>query len=423
MRTQGHRHGVEPGRGRHRGGLAVTIGDPGDGTGLLRLGQLAGNGAVARVLGGQVVAPVGVRLPVQREHVLPEDQKAAADRLAERFPGIMIDGKLDERDDAFWAKYMTDSGRPRSLVEFVESLLGGLLGEPQRAGVRIMLFTEPGGSSADMSAGIRVVVSTQAPLSDADKRPFSLTQVYRVDGGRLTVHVETVVAPKLGRQFVRSSLLTEAATLNAKMLTLSASSIGGSQEGVFAWARYGFVPTTDDWNKMRRWGLAKLKQEELAAVREAGAGDILLDADPKAVRRLVHLAWQKGGEVTKFLNNVLSSNFSWRGELDLTDEKSRKWIEAYASDEQASFDALLPEASAVLTPPPQEVSTPPPQEVSGKPDEPDASTTDSDDEQTITSLVAAIKEGNGSLEDLEEEYESRPEIIKAVRARAALENK
>jgi hypothetical protein len=379
----------------------------------VRLAQQAGNRTVAHALSGAPVRAGAVPLRVQRKHVLAEDQESANGQLAARFPGIKISGKLGPQDDAFWDRYMRRQSVPLTLPEFVESLLGGFLGPQQREKVQIEMFSEGSAAEAVESRGVRVSVNTAVPLSDKDSRPFSLTQVYLADEGRLKIHLEGVVAPGRGRQFVGTSLLAQAKALGGRKLTLSASSIGGSQEGVFAWARYGFVPTVKDWDEMRRWGLARLAgaEDDLAALHKAGVEEILLDPAPKAVRRLVYLAWEMKEPVTTFLNHLLSSHVSWKGELDLAEPESLRWIEAYAGGESlGQFTGLRPEASKELSPPP---------DVEDKePELTDVGPTSFklEDDDTAKLLADSIKSGDATWEDLEEEYGTKPEIIKKVRA-------
>lgn len=260
---------------------------------------------------------------------------------------------------------MHTDGQPLSLAQFITSLLG-FLQPPQRPGMTIRLFHE--------STGLRVKVEGMATLSDQDpkKRPFSMNQEYTGDGERLNVKLETVVAPGHGRQFVRA-ILSQARALNVRQLKLDASSVGGSQEGVFVWARYGYTPTDEDWTAMRSWGLTKLDESQgqsTAAVEEGTVRDvlgrmpgelkqklrrILLDPSPMALRRLVHLSWQDK-TVTGFLNPLLASGFSWKGELDLDDAKSFEWIKNYAGGTPIGEDLLPAESEEQRDPRQQEVA-------------------------------------------------------------------
>jgi hypothetical protein len=159
---------------------------------------------------------------------------------------------------------------------------------------------------------------------------------------RLSVHVEGVVAIGKGREFVQSSLLNQASLLNVRRITLKASTIGGSQEGVFAWARYGFIPSAEDWDSMRRWGLERV--ERLPGEVKASIAKSLGDPSPKALRWIVHLSWKNPALVKKFLDAMLSHSLSWNGDIDLADQSSRDWITRYAGrvNDPAQYEALLP---------------------------------------------------------------------------------
>lgn len=342
-------------------------------------------------------------------HMCDDDLAVAVTNLQSGFPGITISGKLSEKDRAFWDAFMRLGPAPITVAGFVRSLLEGILDVSQRAGVTITLFSE--GLVSGASKGIRVSVETTVPLSDQDKRPFSLTQAYWAEEGGLTVHVEAVVAPHRGRQFVQSSLLAQARQFNARKITLTASSIGGSQEGVFVWARYGFVPRAGDWNAMRRWGLMRLNDEkyELESVGK-DLEKILLDPSPKAVRWVVYLSWRQKGGRTTFLNHMLSSNVSWKGELDLTDSVSLSWLETYlASGQPQQFEPLLPAISKEGAPPPE----PEKEEQEEKPDPAESSL---DEETIVAMLVQNIRDGYSTVEDLEAEYGKRPAIVTKVLA-------
>jgi hypothetical protein len=332
----------------------------------------------------------------------PTEPDMTAGNLLATFPGMTINNGLRSEDLSFWAAHLRIGMGLTSLEGFLTSLLGGFLPVAARTGVTVALLPEP--------AGIRVRIGGVVPLSATDPRPFSLNQTYTFESAVLTIHVETVVAPSSGRQFVRRCLLAHAEQLNAHRLTLTASGIGGSQEGVFVWARYGFVPTAGDWNAMRRWGLRTLGQDEAAlpALRDA-VHAILMDPEPVSLRRLVHLSWLAQDRVAakNFLDGLLSSNVSWKGRLDLTDDADANWIRAYADTAPVErFQPLLPAPSGQSVAPPGLVPEP-------EPEAPGYAGSGYDEPELVELLAARIAEKEGTIEDVKEEY---PGLVAKVQA-------
>ena len=301
----------------------------------------------------------------------------AKDDLQTSFPRIQIDDKrLGDEDKTFLDKRLgTTPGLVTALLENFLPPQGA-----QRDDIEIVLFSE-GTTASGESKGIRVKVQTKNPLSAQDerKRPFTLNQVYENEKGELALHIETVVAPGKGKNFFKSSVLPQAKQLDIRKITLDAFSIGGTGEGTLAWARYGFVPTREAWDRMRATGLSILSsnKKELKPIRSQ-LKQALNDPSPKALRWLVFLSWkerkekteQEGGKgkkgasggflsrilsmgrgqekepltATGLLNTILGSK--WEGELDLTDPKSKAWVETYvdtakAEDQLEAFEGLL----------------------------------------------------------------------------------
>lgn len=167
----------------------------------------------------------------------------------------------------------------------------------------------------------------------------------------MAIHLESIVAPQRGRAFFARNLLPQLRRIHATRIDLKASRIAGLEGGMFAWARYGFVPIKEDWDEIRLCGLNKLRDGK------SGIGDkdlrdevehILKSVDPVALRRLVLLSWRFADSGVKALvNNILSLN-PWNGVLDLTDEASRKWIRTYATSTPDSFNALLARFAELL---------------------------------------------------------------------------
>jgi uncharacterized membrane protein len=332
--------------------------------------------------------------------------------LQPTFPGIKIEYLLNDKDEIFWTKYLRHESEPVTLGAFITSLLGEFLPVKVRRDLTITLRSEGTGGTGE-SKGIRIQVTTAVSLVDTDNRQFSLTQAYHAEDGKLKIYLEAVVAPTQGRKFVKTCLLAHARLFGAVKIELNASMIGGSQEGVFVWARYGFVPVGSAWNTMRRWGLARLEKEPILPeqVREP-LRVALLDPAPVALRRVVYLSWTVPENLRKetktFLDSMLTCNVSWNGELLLTDPASLAWIEAYADGAlHERYAKLLPAISGSEPPP---VIQEKKEEESEDEEDPVANLPE---EEKIQMLAIGISGGYSTEEDLRQEY---PQLAKRVMA-------
>jgi hypothetical protein len=336
-----------------------------------------------------------------------------AKALESTFPGINIEYLLNEKDEVFWQKYLRNTSGPVTLGIFITSLLAEFLPAQVRPGLKITLRSE-GTGGTDVSKGIRIQVETAGPLVASDKRKFTLTQAYHAEDGELKIYLEAVVAPTLGRPFVKTSLLAQARLFSAAKIELKASMIGGSQEGVFVWARYGFIPVKPDWDDMRRQGLAKLEKDPALLEQVRGPlSQALLDPGPAALRRVVYLSWTAPEiirpSLKSFLDTMLTCNVSWNGELLLTDPASNAWIEAYANGVAAEqFTKLLPVISG---------SQPPPAIEEKKDEEPEEDKNpfgEFTEEEVIELLAANVASGEASEQELRQEH---PKLADRVMAR------
>jgi hypothetical protein len=343
----------------------------------------------------------------------------AIEALQSKFPGITIKSgnEIGDKDDMFWATYIKDGPEPISLADLIESLLGDVLQGVARKNVKLTLISEEAASSSTRK-GIRIVADGTYPVSDQDKRAFGLTQAYLADDGHPKVHLETVVAPHRGREFVRSDLAL-AKRINAHEFTLTASAAAGTNEGIFAWARYGFIPT-EKWDAMRRWGLDRLAKGDVPL--SDTLKEILLDPAPVALRRLVYLSWVKNSkEITAFLNGVLAADMGWKGRLDLTDATSVTWIATYINSTKARehldvFAKLLPAPSSQHVPPPESAKP------TAEPTENTDITSMLNDDEMAQILVGNIQEGNVTLDEVRAQFGStKPSIVAKVQA--ALQSK
>lgn len=370
------------------------------------------------------------------KYVLPEACRQAVNDLQKDFPGIQIECHLDELDEEFWVTHIKSGQTPVKLSKFVNSFLGEIIKEQKWTGVVIRLTSEERGDlkkeeegleeerkGRKKSAGVWVTVEVKVPLSGQDKQFSGISHGNRrlfpgisqafLDKDGLVIHLESVVALHSGRKFVRSFLLAQAEMFHARKITLSASGFGGRQNGVFAWARYGFVPCNEDWDRMRSAGLKKLGTLDLPEEQRGEMERILLDPSPKAIRRLVYLSWLYREKVKKFLDAILTAHVSWEGELDVWDEVSLSWINAYlnlerAQDEQSKqgeqfkqFESLLPPFSEQQIMPPDSVEKK--EEEQEDPVEKTAPPEPLTEEQ-IQELVRMVRTEEGTLEEVQKDY-------------------
>lgn len=307
---------------------------------LLRLNHQAGNAAVA-----QRLAPV-----VQRAHATQQDAAGAVEELRERYPKLKITSTIEEADEPFWKRYLVRDGRPLTLAQLITSLLDPVLRDDLRTGVDVKLF-------ATRSKGTCHGVQIQVHTAGAPGERFHLNQEYLVRDGKLTVHLENIEGKGgQGRDYIRGSLLPQAAQLGVTSIDLKAFTSGGQSGGVVAWARYGFVPTGTDWDAIRRHGLKLLAEPNHGVPDEGQLRAALLCPAPVSVRLLVYLAWRDGPATTDLVNRALSKYGSWDGALDLTDATSKAWITAYAANPPADqrltiFQPLLPALTGQQPPP------------------------------------------------------------------------
>jgi hypothetical protein len=290
-----------------------------------------------------------------------EDDRVDAEHLKSVFPQINITYYPSRKEvKEFWAEHMKRGSEPIKRSEFIESLLGKVVTDDERTGIRLALRIE--------GQNMRITVGTGDPKLAIDPRanpkPFTLNQTYLPNEGNPKIYLESVVATRQGnrqrgKEFIKEGLLPLARELGVSKIELKASRAGGLEGGQLAWARYGFVPTVNDWNSMRLNGLKRLKERKFAPYVREKLEEILLDPSPKALRRLVYLSWkEEWSRERNFLNQVLTSNGNgWNGEIDLSDPDSLKWIETYADsgseineEELRMYSRLRPEISGIRQP-------------------------------------------------------------------------
>jgi hypothetical protein len=274
--------------------------------------------------------------------------------LSPKFPGLKLSYyTLTEQDQEFVSQ------RLESLPGLIEALLDKFLTLPkERTGITLGLFSE-GTTESGASKGVKL--SVNAPQLDKNAPAFGLYQSYLQEDGKPVLYIESIVAPGRSKQFFRTVLLPQAAKHNIQKFALRASNllVSGNTphaDGRTVWARYGFAPTPAYWSEMQAKGLSALKKKPFDAA-SSQVKDIMKDPSPKALRRLVFLAWQerkqagKDGLIKDFLDNVVLGQ-PWDGDIDLNDSDSRQWLETYVAiskpeDHLGTFKRLVPPPTIV----------------------------------------------------------------------------
>lgn len=318
---------------------------------LLAMQRAAGNRATTSAVHAQWAAPDASRaalsvqraaLSVQRAGATADDLATAMDDLRTTYPRVRQGthgGVSSGQADEFWQKHLAG----QDLAVLVDTMLRNVLTDDERTGREVFV-------SLLYAAGeLALKVEVEGDTSEAKRT--TLLQVFSVgEDGRLQAEIRSVYAPGRGRAVLGKGLLPLFDQAGVSRIWLDASGIGGSTDGVFAWARYGFVPFPAYWEKMRVRGHELLREYKRAQWRDRAA-QACDSADPRALRHLVELSWTASDERAKeFLNRVLQADLTWEGELDLANATDRAWIERYAAGAKPpEFAELLVD----LPPPPQ----------------------------------------------------------------------
>ena len=300
---------------------------------VLALQRAAGNHTVARLL--------------QRKHVLSADVPGKLAGLIERYPRLAIgESNLQETHDAFWEECVK-----QSLAEVIAPALEAIAPD-----------------LADKALPFRVTLRAAGPrgvnisITELENpHPRSVVQEVSEQDGALAVKLVSVYAPGKGKTIFKDGLLPVFAKLGVRRLTLEASSAGGSRDGMYVWARYGFVPLPDEWNRMRELGREAIQKGRATSLGRTGefahtdlalppaigqrVDAILESTDPKALRNLVVLSWKHRDDpqVKALLDAMLSS--PWHGTLDLANAEDAGWLDTYANSGKdpsaATFEDFL----------------------------------------------------------------------------------
>lgn len=283
------------------------------------------------------IGPGGKVTNIDRpKHILKENLDKAVSELKKKYGDIKISESSRVTEDIgnrFWDTYLKDT----TFQQVVEPILDGYLpelngyvpGGDKASPITLTLTEESDPSGLRLQISVVNHRATDQESFKTQKTLFALTQVFKEEDGKLNAHIESVTATGGGKKLFRESLIPLWESLNVNKLTLSASRIGGGDEGVVAWARYGFIPDNASWNKMQEYALKKIennKQEWAQQVRS-----IVNKASPRAIREMVLLSWQNRDEVRPVLDGMLRHAFSWPGTLDLTNKQDLEWVTNYTA--------------------------------------------------------------------------------------------
>ncbi|WP_299484612.1 CFI-box-CTERM domain-containing protein [Acaryochloris sp. IP29b_bin.137] len=251
---------------------------------------------------------------------------------------IVSKSRVTEKGEAFWNKYLGPTTFSGIIGPILDSNLTKIESETP---ISVDIIEESDNSDIGISLRLKIDVNFESK-----DRKFSINKVFREVNSQLEAYIETIEAyggDKGGREVFSEALIPLFKDNKVKTVKLKASAIGGRQDGIFVWARYGFIPIQKDWDTKRKKGYQLLLEDYQDEDWVEEAKSILCDSSPRAIRNLILISWVKKGNATKFLNAFLTLGGSWDGELDLENPKDLAWIERYAGRDKKSFNDLKEE--------------------------------------------------------------------------------
>jgi hypothetical protein len=294
---------------------------------------------------------------IQRKHILKEDRDTALGRLQSTYPNMKdLSSNMGEMADQFWENHMKNGEAPMKMDELIEGILNNYLLEEERDYPITISFVY---SSGEMNLNVTVKKSKECLEKEQESKNdnnekieeklLALTQVFKEGShGPVDVKIQTVTATERGgKPLFRDSLIPLYNRMGVQKITLSASGIGGRQDGIYAWVRYGFIPTAEDWTAMQSLGNRILKEEENELPHDILPllNQIMKQQNPEAIRKLVHLSWERREDqsIASYLNRILTASGSWEGSLDLSDDTDRTWLLNYVNSLSPDvYKSLLP---------------------------------------------------------------------------------
>lgn len=274
---------------------------------LLGLQRMAGNRATVRLTAPPHASP-HASLVVQRVGATTGDLATALDDLRTTYPKARAGthaGVTSGQADEFWQKHLAG----KDLAVLVDTLLRDVLTDEERTDREVVVSL--------MYASGELALRVEVEGDTADARRTGVLQVFSVGAdGRLQVEIRSVYAPGRGRAVLGKGVLPFLDQAGVTRIWLDASGIGGTTDGVFAWARYGFVPFPEYWEQMRVRGNQLLGGEYKNAPWRTQAAQAVGSSDPRALRNLVELSWTATDERAKeFLNRGVAGRRDLAGRV------------------------------------------------------------------------------------------------------------
>lgn len=256
---------------------------------------------------------------------------------------IVSKSRVTEKGETFWNEFLN----PTRFSEIIGLILNSNLTEDeQENSISVNLLEE---ADPNSTVGVSLRLNIEVDF-ESKERKFSINKVFKEVDNQLETYIETVEAyggKKGGREVFSEALIPLFKHRKIKKVKLNASAIGGRQDGIFVWARYGFIPIQKDWDTKRTKGYPLLENDYKDEDWVEEAKSILCDSSPRAIRNLILISWQKKDKATEFLNRFLTLGGSWDGELDFTDKNDVAWMEMYAGKaDKKSFNDLKEEINA-----------------------------------------------------------------------------
>ena len=159
--------------------------------------------------------------------------------------------------------------------------------------------------------------------------------------GDVVKHEHFELTPDAQGKGIAKKLMKEAVDLYEDMGIKKVTMLANISHGAYAWARYGFVPTLEEWSGLAKDVKWKFRdnQKKGGAIPESDAKRLrkILNGDPKAIWQLAD--FEAGGE--KIGKELLMDKYGqsqrhlmWGGSLDLNDKESMARFHAYVNPDR-----------------------------------------------------------------------------------------
>jgi hypothetical protein len=266
---------------------------------------------------------------IQRKYILSQDLVEAKNRLQSSYSNLEITSIKGDSEftDEFWENHIGN----KLLDEYIAHQLGHTpAGNSSNNYIRVIMNPDK------RSLGINIIIYkpniTSLNCYKPDTTLFSVNYHYaEKSDSAVDVKIESIFAKGTAGAFISNALLKSPIQSSIDEISLTAASASGKPDGVFAWARYGFIPTEDDWKEMVSRGSNSIKGHK----KKEWYSDVkasLQNPSPTALKNIVYLSWKhKDDESLKeILNGMIGSQ--WNGTIDLTNVRNKQWIQEYATN-------------------------------------------------------------------------------------------